>query len=189
MWGVSVGDINAWEQIKTYLGTKLSGESYQNWLAKTSFQGLADGVLYVAVPNEATRAWMEEEYADLITSAIRSLTLPVKRTAYELASGDRETSSVNGRGADRGEVEFLAHAPHASLNPKFTFDTFVVGSCNQFAHAAAMAVATNPSRSYNPLFIYGGVGMGKTHLMHALGHSLLESYTGMKVVYTPSDAS
>src|SRR5207253_499159 len=73
------------------------------------------------------------------------------------------------------------------LNPKFTFDSFVVGACNQFAHAAACSVAKNPSRSYNPLFIYGGVGMGKTHLMHAIGRALLEHYQGMRIVYTSSE--
>src|SRR5260370_23735138 len=86
-------------------------------------------------------------------------------------------------GEDKSEVVF---APSINLNPKFTFDTFVVGSCNQFAHAAAQAVATNPSRTYNPLFIYGGVGMGKTHLMHAIGRALVDRYAGMKIVYTSS---
>src|SRR5437899_3682868 len=75
----------------------------------------------------------------------------------------------------------------ASLNPKFTFDSFVVGACNQFAHAAARSVATNPSRSYNPLFIYGGVGMGKTHLMHAIGRALMDNSGGMRVIYTSSE--
>jgi chromosomal replication initiator protein DnaA len=73
------------------------------------------------------------------------------------------------------------------LNARFTFDNYVVGSCNQFAHAAAKAVATLPSRSYNPLFIYGGVGMGKTHLMHAIGRSLVENFGGMRIVYTTSE--
>jgi chromosomal replication initiator protein len=73
------------------------------------------------------------------------------------------------------------------LNPKFTFDSFVVGSCNQFAHAAARSVATNPSRSYNPLFIYGGVGMGKTHLMHAIGRELMQRFGSMRIIYTSSE--
>ena len=74
-----------------------------------------------------------------------------------------------------------------SLNPKFTFDTFVVGACNQFAHAAARSVATNPSRSYNPLFLYGGVGMGKTHLMHAIGRELMDKFASMRIIYTSSE--
>ena len=75
----------------------------------------------------------------------------------------------------------------SQINFKFNFDNFVVGPCNQFAHAAAKAVATTPARSYNPLFIYGGVGMGKTHLMHAIGRSLVENFTGMRIVYTTSE--
>ena len=78
-------------------------------------------------------------------------------------------------------------APASSLNPKFTFDTFVVGACNQFAHAAARSVATNPSRSYNPLFLYGGVGMGKTHLMHAIGRELMDKFGAMRIIYTSSE--
>ena len=77
--------------------------------------------------------------------------------------------------------------PTNQLNPKFQFDSFVVGSCNQFAHAAARAVASNPSRSYNPLFIYGGVGQGKTHLMHAIGRELKDHYPALRVVYTSSE--
>src|SRR5947207_4364202 len=80
-----------------------------------------------------------------------------------------------------------AEASSSALNPKFTFDSFVVGACNQFAHAAARSVATNPSRSYNPLFLYGGVGMGKTHLMHAIGRELTDKFAAMRVVYTSSE--
>ena len=78
-------------------------------------------------------------------------------------------------------------ATSISLNPRFTFDSFVVGSCNQFAHAAAQAVVTNPSRTYNPLFIYGGVGMGKTHLMHAIGRSMVDHHASMRIIYTSSE--
>ena len=94
-------------------------------------------------------------------------------------------ASANPAAADEKPEPLFA--PSVSLNPRFTFDTFVVGSCNQFAHAAAQAVATNPSRSYNPLFIYGGVGMGKTHLMHAIGRSLADHYASMRIVYTSSE--
>src|SRR6266566_4056893 len=80
-----------------------------------------------------------------------------------------------------------SETPTNQLNPRFTFDSFVVGACNQFAHAAARSVATNPSRSYNPLFIYGGVGMGKTHLMHAIGRALITNSATMRIVYTSSE--
>ena len=184
---MSIGSMNAWDQIRTHLGAKLSGESYQNWLAKTAFRGLESGVLYVRVPNEATRAWMEEEYSDLVKAAISSLALPVRRTVYELGSVEGGTVQAVGRSVEPLGAELFSQPAHTLLNPKFAFESFVVGPCNQFAHAAAKAVATTPSRSYNPLFIYGGVGIGKTHLMHAIGRALLENYPGMKIVFTSSE--
>lgn len=169
-----------WEQIKAQIRTRISAESYQNWVAGTVFHSLSGNKLRVGVPNTATREWMETEYADLIQVAIHSLKLPVREVEFECGS-HVELSSVT------GTMEGLFASPDARLNPKFTFDTFVVGSCNQFAHAAAKAVATMPSRSYNPLFVYGGVGMGKTHLMHAIGRALLDNFAGMKIVYTSSE--
>jgi chromosomal replication initiator protein len=137
-------------------------------------------VLVATAPNTATKEWLEREYSGLIESATRALRLPVKNVCFDLA----------GRAAVQGDsppAESLFAPPDSQLNAKFTFESFVVGSCNQFAHAAAWAVASVPSRRYNPLFIYGGVGMGKTHLMHAIGRSLLDNYGGMKIVYTSSE--
>jgi chromosomal replication initiator protein len=179
--------MDLWEQIKTHLYPRLSGESYQNWLAETSFRGVENETLYVGVPNEATRAWIEEEYAELVSSAIRSLALPITSTVYELGPSRGEANRFLGASAGNGGETPAVSAADPLLNPRFTFDSFVVGSCNQFAHAAAKAVATQPSKSYNPLFIYGGVGMGKTHLMHALGRALLENFAAMRVVYTSGE--
>ena len=183
-WSVSVGATNAWEQIKAHLSSRLGDQRYEEWLARTSFRTLAGGNLHVCVPNTATRSFLEGEWADAVTSVARRLALPVARIIYELAPVDEPlplplAATINGG----LPTQFM----DSILNPKFTFDKFVVGSCNQFAHAAAKAVATVPSRSYNPLFIYGGVGMGKTHLMHAIGRSLLENSTSIRVVYTSSE--
>jgi chromosomal replication initiator protein len=171
--------MNTWEQIKGRISSKISGEAYQNWLSKTVFLKEVGGRLQVAVPDRVTKDWIEQEYAGEIASAIRDLKLNVIQVLYEIQDGATRPPSE-----ERNEIVFQ---PAISLNPKFTFDSFVVGSCNQFAHAAAHAVATNPARSYNPLFIYGGVGMGKTHLMHAIGRSLVDHYAGMKIVYTSSE--
>ncbi|MBZ5610330.1 MAG: chromosomal replication initiator protein DnaA [Acidobacteriia bacterium] len=170
--------MNSWEQIKDKVSSRISREAYQNWLSKTVFLKAEGGKLWVAVPDRATKDWIEQEYAGEIASAIGELKLNVSEVVYEI----RSDASV-GR-EERGDIVFQ---PSISLNPKFTFDTFVVGSCNQFAHAAAHAVATSPARTYNPLFIYGGVGMGKTHLMHAIGRSLVDHYAGMKIIYTSSE--
>lgn len=184
---VLAGCMNTWDQIKSYIESKVSTEGYQNWLAQTTFRALEGGVLSVGVPNEATRAWMAEEYADVVASAIRSLALPVKRTVYELGSPESRPAPSEAVPVERSNGGLFSQPPHSGLNCRFTFENFVVGACNQFAHAAAKAVAATPSRSYNPLFIYGGVGMGKTHLMHAIGRSLLDCHGGMKIVYTSSE--
>lgn len=178
--------MNAWDQIKSRLSSLLSAESFQNWVAVTRFHDLCEGRLVVAVPNEATREWLEVDYRRDVHRVIQDLSLPVREVVYEVALEPMRSSPVNGGPGPLAEPPGFPPAT-AQLNPKFTFDTFVVGSCNQFAHAAAKAVATMPSKSYNPLFIYGGVGMGKTHLMHAIGHQLHQCYAGMRIVYTSSE--
>src|SRR5262249_55946321 len=117
----------------------------------------------------------------------RELNLPIQTISYlaESKSPVSEHPASNVPLADYGEPVFGSTA--GSLNPKFRFENFVVGSCNEFAHAAAKAVSNHPSRSYNPLFIYGGVGMGKSHLMHSIGRALLEQYAGMRIVYTSGE--
>lgn len=175
--------MNHWDQIRQYLQGKVSAESYENWLKSAQYQGEENGTLLVGVPDNDTRAWLETEYGALVRNGIRELGLPVKQvyyTAQQERVGLAQAASV-------GESSHDIESPVSSLNPKFTFDSFVVGACNQFAHAAARSVATNPSRSYNPLFIYGGVGMGKTHLMHAIGRALVENHTSRRVIYTSSE--
>jgi len=173
--------MNPWNQIRSYLEQKVSVEGYQNWLQGTSFVQMGDGALVVSVPDSETRTWLETEYAGDVQNAIRELSLRINRITYEVeaAKGSRAHAPM----LAETEGEPISN----SLNPKFTFESFVVGACNQFAHAAARSVAATPSRSYNPLFLYGGVGMGKTHLMHAIGRELSDKFVGMHVVYTSSE--
>ena len=174
--------MNAWDQIRNYLQLKVSAENYNNWLKGTTFAGLDGTTLFVTVPDRETRAWLEREFPVMIRSAIQELALPVKHVTYE-AEATRGPMNQAMATVEASDVESAS----GSLNPKFTFDTFVVGACNQFAHAAARSVATNPSRSYNPLFLYGGVGMGKTHLMHAIGRELMDKHGSMRIIYTSSE--
>ena len=174
---------NAWETIKEELHQSLTTEAFQNWVARTTYLGLDGNRLRVGVPDPATRVWMEGEYSGKVQKAVEVLRLPISTVDYELASPERNHVHENG-----STVEDLRFpAVFNQLNPRLKFDSFVVGSCNQFAHAAARAVATTPAKSYNPLFIYGGTGMGKTHLIHAIGHQLLDSYRGLRVVYTSAE--
>ncbi len=178
--------MNVWELIKRKIAAKLSTESFHNWFAQTSLREFEFETLWVSVPNEAARVYIEQEYGDLVFAAVRELNIPVRQIVYETpAAAEKLGPSVGG--ASVVEPEILFQSPGTQLNSRFTFDSFVVGSCNQFAHAAARAVAMKPSRQYNPLFIYGGVGMGKTHLMHAIGRSLMENYASMRIVYTSSE--
>ncbi len=178
--------MNFWDQIRSYLQTKVSTESYHNWLKGTAFLGMDGGVVLVSVPDRETRTWLEtDEYSALVRNAVRELNLPIERVTYQ---AQPEKGMMNQAiAAVTVPFETDSEAGTLSLNPKFTFDSFVVGNCNQFAHAAARSVATNPSRSYNPLFIYGGVGMGKTHLMHAIGRELVGKFGAMRIIYTSSE--
>jgi chromosomal replication initiator protein len=175
--------MNSWDQIRSYLQKKVSAEGYDNWLKSTAFLGQDAGILSVSVPDRDTRSWLETEYAQSIRDGIRELALPVRQVMYETEPTARTRGSLPVAEAAIPEMDVTT----AVLNPRFTFDTFVVGACNQFAHAAAKSVATNPSHSYNPLFLYGGVGMGKTHLMHAIGRELVSRYGTMKIIYTSSE--
>jgi chromosomal replication initiator protein len=177
---------NPWERIKTHLATRVNTDTFDNWVAKTEYRESRDLHMVVSVPNHATKEFMEEEYGETVRSAIRDLKLAVNSVVYEVAAGPvMVPSRFQDPASNPMEVTFSP--PSSFLNPRFTFKSFVVGSCNQFAHAAAKAVATRPSVSYNPLFIYGGVGMGKTHLMHAIGRALLDDFPGMRIVYTSSE--
>ena len=175
--------MNFWDQLRDYLRQRVSTEGYENWLKGTSFAALDGDILLVSVPDRETQTWLETEYSGLIRKGTRELGLPVRDVTFE-------AQPVKGvRNQSLAAVDGYAEPEQAPspLNPKFTFETFVVGACNQFAHAAAEAVAKNPSRSYNPLFIYGGVGMGKTHLMHAIGRSLMDRHGSMRIIYTSSE--
>ncbi len=184
---------DAWEQIKGWLAVRLSERAFKNWFSATALGSFRDGELTVRVPNETTETWIRQEYTPQIRSAIQELKLPVRRIQYEVDGVPALAAAAHASSGGFGVS--IAHAPSEPLfektatwlNPRLTFETYVVGSSNQLAHAAAQAVAKMPSRSYNPLFIYGGVGIGKTHLMHAIGRSLLDNFTGLNVVYTSSE--
>jgi chromosomal replication initiator protein len=185
---------DAWEEIKVRLAVKLGDSAYQNWISGTAFASFENGELTVKVPNPTAEAWIQQEYSLQILDAIRELNLPVRKVIYSIQSMVLATSASSGGGSSVPpsaqqfpSPESLFESTANWLNPRLTFDAYVVGSSNQLAHAAAHAVATMPSKSYNPLFIYGGVGVGKTHLMHAIGRCLLDRFSGLNVVYTSSE--
>jgi chromosomal replication initiator protein len=173
--------VDLWEDIKRHLASTVTAEGFENWVCKTSFLRMDGQTLWVAVPDEATRIWMEKEYVGQVASAIRATNAPVMKVMYVAEAETPLAAEMNGFPADS------AGFPAAHLNPKHSFDSFVVGSCNQLAHAAAWSVATQPAKKFNPLFIYGGTGLGKTHLLQAIGRQLAASYGGLRIVYTSSE--
>ena len=168
-----------WDLIKEQLERRLSSESFENWIARTRFVEIQGKKLIVNVPDEHTVSFLEEEYSQQIDVLARALGLGIEHVVFTI-DGPSRSAGPSHPGAP-AEME----SP-VTLNPRFTFESFVVGACNQFAHAAAQAVAMSPSRRYNPLYLYGGVGMGKTHLMHAIGRALL-TRGRTRVIYTTSE--
>ncbi len=187
MTGEAIAVANSWDQIKARLTTKISSRAYEDWVMRTVFEGADGGLLRVSVPDQVTKEWMEQEYAADVLQTIQELRLPIERVVYTPRAINTRPANLSDGAHRGGSPDPVFPAPASQLNERYRFDNYVVGSCNQFAHAAARAVAKSPSCSYNPLFIYGGVGMGKTHLLHAIGTSLLEQYASMRILYTSSE--
>jgi chromosomal replication initiator protein len=190
--------MDAWENIKEGLKERLTSEAFRNWFLDTALLGEKNGELLIAVPTAEARDWIESEHTPDIEAVCRSRGLPNVKVAFFVSSaslGSAGTNGHNGHGSNGVHSAEQAAPPAESafgprsepINPRNSFDSFVVGSCNQFAHAAAKAVADQPARRYNPLFIYSGSGLGKTHLVQAIGRSVLDRYPATRVVYTTGE--
>ncbi|MCP1187570.1 chromosomal replication initiator protein DnaA [Priestia flexa] len=176
-----------WNGALAEIERKLSKPSFETWLKSTKAHALQGDTLIITAPNDFARDWLESRYSNLIAETLYDLTgeeldvkfiIPLNQSEeeFDLTPPKKNVSKEDGH-------EF----PQSMLNSKYTFDTFVIGSGNRFAHAASLAVAEAPAKAYNPLFIYGGVGLGKTHLMHAIGHYVLDHNPDAKVVYLSSE--
>ncbi|TDB52052.1 MULTISPECIES: chromosomal replication initiator protein DnaA [Bacillaceae] len=176
-----------WNGALAEIEKKLSKPSFETWLKSTKAHALQGDTLIITAPNDFARDWLESRYSNLIAETLYDLTgeeldvkfiIPLNQSEeeFDLTPPKKNVSKEDGH-------EF----PQSMLNSKYTFDTFVIGSGNRFAHAASLAVAEAPAKAYNPLFIYGGVGLGKTHLMHAIGHYVLDHNPDAKVVYLSSE--
>jgi chromosomal replication initiator protein len=172
-----------WPRILRSLEGQLDTKELKTWFAPTrqvSFAETAEGpTLTVGVPNRVFADWIEGRHGALLSREAAAAGFPGLAIRFEAAADE----------APAGELPPppVRSSPGLVLNPRYTFDTFVVGSSNQFAHAAARAVGEAPSRSYNPLFLYGGVGLGKTHLMHAIAHEVLRRAPGALVMYLSAE--
>jgi chromosomal replication initiator protein len=195
---LTAGEI--WSRILESARTALPEQAFRTWLAPTQAVAVSNDLLVVSTPNPFAVDWVEDKYAGLLTSIGEHL-FGRRFTLSVQFQGNGKTASVPPidlapppAPAPRLDTAPAAHAAAAEsarvlppLNPRYVFERFVVGNNNQLAAAAAHGVAEAPARLYNPLFIYGGVGLGKTHLMHAIGHAMLERDPGKKVMYLSSE--
>ncbi|MGN8647659.1 chromosomal replication initiator protein DnaA [Gracilibacillus sp. HCP3S3_G5_1] len=178
-----------WRNTLELIKDKVSKPSYDTWLKNTSVDQLKEDTVIISAPNEFTRDWLESRYTTIIADALYELTgakLAVKFVIPE-SSSDTAEEFTQMKKKKTIPTQNNETSPKSMLNDKYTFETFVIGSGNRFAHAASLAVAEAPAKAYNPLFIYGGVGLGKTHLMHAIGHYVLDHNPSAKVVYLSSE--
>lgn len=186
---------NLWEQALNIIKGEISEISFNTWIKSCTPISISDNLLKLSVPNEFTKGILDTRYKDLLIQALKIVTSRKFKIEFYLESDLEEekeneekqkeekkenTNDVNGSIVVSDEMS-------ATLNPKYTFQSFVIGNSNRFAHAASLAVAESPAKAYNPLFIYGGVGLGKTHLMHAIGHYILQENPKAKVVYVSSE--
>jgi len=167
-------NMNLWDAILERVENKLNKHSFATWFRPTSLLQEDSSLLRVRVPSAEFKEWLEKHYAGYVSEALSELGRSEVRVVFE---------TVPLVGSDETKEPLLP----SPLNPKYTFESFVVGSSNQFAHAAARAVAEIPSKSYNPLFLYGGVGLGKTHLMHAIGHYIQARNRHLRLLYVSTD--
>ena len=183
--------MNLWDEILARIETKVNRHSFYTWFKPTAFVAEDPKAVTVRVPSTLFKDWLTKHYSGVINEALNEL----KKANLEVnfvAEGLADTVPI---ALSPDEAATLENPPPpatispgpAGLNPRYTFDSFIVGSSNQFAHAACRAVAEAPSRSYNPLFIYGGVGLGKTHLMHAVGQYVLQHDPNLKLTYISSE--
>lgn len=181
-----------WNQTLKVIETKISKPSFETWLKSTQISSLAGDTIIVVAPNEFARDWLNSRYLNIIQDALYEIIgekLEIKVTIPSSTQEDEDPllenlqyNAMNNNIPINSENELVSR-----LNPKYIFDTFVIGSGNRFAHAASLAVAEAPAKAYNPLFIYGGVGLGKTHLMQAIGNYVIEHNINSKVLYISSE--
>ena len=177
-----------WEDVLEYVREHIPDVEFRTWFKQVRPLGIENGTFEIGVPHSFARDWLKSHYGELIESALKELGASSPRVGFQVvAFAKTEQQDMFSASPTPGDDT----APHPStvrLNPKYIFSNFVVGSNNNLAHAAALAVAEAPGKAYNPLFLYGDAGLGKTHLMHAVGHAVLEKYGNLQVEYATTEA-
>ena len=177
---------NIWDNVLSRIEAKVNRHSFYTWFKPTAYVSDDRDAIRVRVPNALFRDWLTKHYSAVLHEALEEVERPQSQVVFVTDDVTAPMESL----PEVAPVEVVDQEDvggQGGLGPRYSFDTFIVGPSNQFAHAACRAVAEAPSRSYNPLFIYGGVGLGKTHLMHAIGHYVLNHLKSLKLTYISSE--
>jgi len=178
-----------WHEMVKYIQEKSTGQSFEIWVKTIKPVSFAKNALILEVPSDFIESWLREKYMDLLVESIASVTGESSSIKFSTPEVKYAPKQKRAHSIKRiiSEDRLLASSMDSMLNPRYTFDSFVVGSSNRFAHAASLAVAQSPAKTYNPLFIYGDVGLGKTHLMQAIGDFVINKNIKKKIVYISSE--
>ena len=177
-----------WGKTLNIIKGEMSEVSFNTWIKSCEPISISLNTIKISVPNSFTQDILEKRYKDLLANSIQAICSKLYNIEFLIATDlqpDEQTIKIENK--RKQNVITVNDEMTTTLNPKYTFDSFVIGNSNRFAHAASLAVAESPAKAYNPLFIYGGVGLGKTHLMHAIGHYILQNNPNSKVVYVSSE--
>ncbi|ACD25095.1 chromosomal replication initiator protein DnaA [Clostridium botulinum] len=188
-------DLNKlWEKTLNIVKSEMSEVSFNTWIKSCEPISISDTSIKISVPNSFTKDILDKRYKSLVANSIEAVCSKLYEIKFIIESDlNNEDELNNSDNSDKNRDKnsrrniVVNDEMSSTLNPKYTFNSFVIGNSNRFAHAASLAVAEAPAKAYNPLFIYGGVGLGKTHLMHAIGHYILQNNTKAKVVYVSSE--
>ncbi|MBZ5703073.1 MAG: chromosomal replication initiator protein DnaA [Acidobacteriia bacterium] len=179
--------INTWDKFLEHVKPRVNTNTFSTWFQPTRLERVENGTLFVHVPKVVFRRVLTQTYGEIVKAVLHQIGLPTTQVQYVCT--EEETPPAHSAAPvvpiRQSKLDF-DNAEH-QLNTRYTFDTFVVGGSNAFAHAAARAVAEQPSKAYNPLFLYGGVGMGKTHLMHAIGHTIKKRNPAARLTYISAE--
>ena len=175
-----------WTQTTDQIRTLLNTETYNLWFSTVQPVSLNQSSITLEVPNEFSEVWLKDNYLELLQDALATASGRKLNIKFTIADGAAPAPAKAARGKKSATAKKVSDGDLV-FNPRNTFDTFVVGNNNSFAHAAAMAVAQQPGKAYNPLFLYGGTGLGKTHLLHAVGQHVVSTKKGAKVSYVSSE--
>lgn len=177
-----------WAKTLETIKSELSEVSFNTWIKSCEPISISSDTITISVPNSFTQDILDKRYKDLVANSIEVVCSKLYKIEFVIASEAFEKEELKDTSSSSASKSIIVNDEMSStLNPKYTFNSFVIGNSNRFAHAASLAVAESPAKAYNPLFIYGGVGLGKTHLMHAIGHYILDNNPSAKVVYVSSE--